>query len=70
MATKRVLISMDERLLERVDSAAKIAGTTRSGYFAQLVDAELSGAIGPGADPHVQAALRAIDIVLPEKGTT
>lgn len=64
MGTKRVLISIDERLLDRVDRAARSAGTTRSGYFAQLADAELAGSVGPGADPSVQAALRAIDAIL------
>ena len=66
MGTRRVLISMDGRLLERVDAEARRAGTTRSGYLAQLVNAELISPVGPGADPSVQAALRAIEAILGE----
>lgn len=66
MAVRRVLISIDERLLERVDREARRVGTTRSGYLAQLVDAQLTGTVGPGADPAVHAALRAIDAILTE----
>ena len=66
MATKRVLISIDDRLLARIDEAAARTGTSRSRYPAQLADADLSGAIGPGADPAVRDALRAIERILHE----
>jgi metal-responsive CopG/Arc/MetJ family transcriptional regulator len=41
---KRVLISIDERLLDRVDRAARRKGMTRSGYLADLASRD----IGPG----------------------
>jgi metal-responsive CopG/Arc/MetJ family transcriptional regulator len=64
MPAKRVLISIDERLLARVDERAGRHGMSRSAYLAQLADADLQAAHGPGADPSVQAALRAIDALL------
>ena len=56
MTAKRVLISVDERLLERIDTAVARRGLTRSGYLAQLASADLEhgggredGAAGDGA---------------------
>ena len=61
MPAKRVLISIDERLLGRIDDACARRGVTRSAYLAQLADADLVGGIGPGADPAVRSALATID---------
>lgn len=61
MPTKRVLISIDERLLDRIDHAAARGGLTRSGLIASLAGAALDGQRGPGVDPGVRAALVAID---------
>ena len=61
MPAKRVLISIDERLLDRIDEACARRGLTRSAYLAQLADADLVGGIGPGADPAVRSALATID---------
>ena len=61
MPAKRVLISIDERLLGRIDDACARNGVTRSAYLAQLADADLVGGIGPGADPAVRSALSTID---------
>ena len=44
MPTKRVLISLDADLLDRIDRAARRAGATRSGYLRQLAEADLSSA--------------------------
>ena len=57
----KVLISVDEALLARMDRAAKEAGLTRSAYLAGLAEADLSRASGPGRRPEVRAALDAID---------
>lgn len=59
--TKRVLISISDELLVRIDDACRRLGMTRSGYLAQLADATLLGTAGPGADPAVRAALAEID---------
>lgn len=69
MPAKRVLISIDERLLDRIDHEAARLGTSRSGYLAHLADANLLGAVGPGADPAVRSALAALDELLDEART-
>ena len=61
MPAKRVLISIDERLLGRIDDACAKRGLSRSAYLAQLADADLVGGVGPGADPAVRSALATID---------
>lgn len=67
MTAKRVLISIDERLLERIDQACARRGMSRSAYLAQLADADLVGGRGPGVDPVVQASLAALDELLRER---
>jgi hypothetical protein len=67
MPAKRVLISIDDRLLERVDERAARLGLSRSAYLAQLADADLTGGTGPGADPAVRAALASLDDLLSER---
>lgn len=64
MPAKRVLISIDERLLARIDDACARRGLSRSAYVAQLADADLTGGTGPGADPGVRSALGTIDRLL------
>lgn len=64
MPARRVLISIDERLLERIDQACARRGVSRSAFLAQLAEAELTAASGPGADPQAKAALKAIDALL------
>ena len=58
MTAKRVLISVDERLLERIDAAVVRRGLTRSGYLAQLASADLDGEGGPGGQGSVSSTLR------------
>ena len=43
MPAKRVLISIDERILARIDEAAQRAGLTRSGFLAQAAIAQIEG---------------------------
>jgi hypothetical protein len=64
MPAKRVLISIDERLLDRIDDACARRGLSRSAYLAQLADADLTGGVGPGADPAVRSALATIDALV------
>ncbi len=61
MPAKRVLISIDDRLLDRLDHSAARLGLTRSGYLANLVSEAVDARHSPGADPDVRAALAAID---------
>ncbi len=53
----KILISIDDRLLERLDHEASAQGVSRSALIAQLTAAALGEPIGPGADPEVHAAL-------------
>ena len=65
MTAKRVLISLDERLLDRIDQVVAQRGLTRSGYLAQLASADIDAAAGPGDQPTVAATLRRIDDPFP-----
>jgi len=53
----KILVSVDEKLLARLDRAAKRAGLSRSAYLTRLVERDLASELGPGADPDVQKAL-------------
>jgi hypothetical protein len=64
MPAKRVLISIDERLLARVDDACARLGMTRSAFIARSAARDLEGFRGPGADPAVRAALSSLDELL------
>jgi hypothetical protein len=50
MTTKRVLISINEQLLARIDLAVARRRLTRSGYLAQLASADLEAEHRPGAE--------------------
>jgi metal-responsive CopG/Arc/MetJ family transcriptional regulator len=64
MPAKRVLISIDERLLDRIDERADRLGLSRSAYLAQVASREMEEGTGPGADPRVRASLSALDQLL------
>ena len=64
MPAKRVLVSIDEPLLDRIDQARARRGLSRSGYLAQLAEADLAGGTGPGASPPVRRALSTLDALL------
>lgn len=53
----KVLISIDDRLLERIDEEAHRRKTSRSALVSEMAAKELGLAKGPGADPDVRAAL-------------
>ena len=57
----KVLVSFDDRLLKRIDRAAKDRGMTRSGYLAAVAQNDLARSAGPGKDPTVRATLRELD---------
>lgn len=67
MTAKRVLISIDERLLARIDEACGRRGMSRSAFLAQSASRDLDGGAGPGADPSVRAALANLDRLLVER---
>lgn len=56
----KVLVSFEDKLLRRIDRAARSRGLTRSAYLTELAenDARRSGA---GRNPAARAALRELD---------
>jgi hypothetical protein len=54
----KVLVSIDDRLLERLDRAARERGLTRSALISEFAAKGLGEVKGPGADPRVHEALR------------
>ncbi len=67
MAAKRVLISIDERLLARIDAACERRGMSRSAFLAESASRDLEGGTGPGASPGVRGALATLDQLLGER---
>jgi metal-responsive CopG/Arc/MetJ family transcriptional regulator len=59
----KVLISISDALLERVDAHAKASGETRSGFFQRLAEQELE-AIDRRDDEEVGRLLDSLDIDL------
>lgn len=57
----KVLISVDDALLRRVDRAAKSRGLTRSGYLAELARREVDRELGPGTSATARRALSRLD---------
>ncbi len=57
----KVLLSVEDRLLSRLDAAAERSSLSRSAYVARLIEQHFGPEIGPGADPAVHAALGQLD---------
>lgn len=66
MPAKRVLISIDERILARIDDTARRTGMTRSGFLAQAAMAQIEGG-GAGSGSDAKAALRSLDDIAKER---
>lgn len=54
----KVLVTIEDPLLRRIDRTVRERGLTRSGYLSELARRDLDSQVGPGADPEVRAALR------------
>lgn len=61
VASRKVLVSLDERVLARIDRAARRLGLSRSAYIAQLASKRTAAERGSGAQNSVHAALRSLD---------
>lgn len=57
----KVLLSLEERLVRRIDRAARRLGLSRSAYLAQLAERELGVRKGPGRSAAARSALRRLD---------
>ncbi len=54
----KVLVSIEDRLLERLDRMARERGVSRSALISELAKKALGELKGPGADQAVHKALR------------
>ena len=54
----KILVSVDDKLLARIDSAARAAGLSRSAYLARLAERDLGESSGPGASRQARRAVR------------
>jgi hypothetical protein len=61
MAMAKVLVSIDDRLLRRIDRTAKASGKSRSAYLSQLAENAAARGSGPGKTAAAQAALKRLD---------
>ena len=59
-ATK-VLVSLNDALLRRVDRIAKSRGLSRSAYFAELAERDAARFRSPGTTPAARRALARLD---------
>jgi metal-responsive CopG/Arc/MetJ family transcriptional regulator len=66
---KKILVSFDERLLARIDKAARAAGLSRSAYLAKVA-ARGVGAVRPAEERRrIRQAMRRLDALARAHGT-
>ena len=58
---RKILVSMDERLIARVDEAARVAGMSRSAFLSGIASDALGLEPGPGASDQAHRALEELD---------
>ncbi len=57
----KVLVSLDDALLRRIDRIAKARGLSRSAYLAELAARDAARSEGPGATRAARRALARLD---------
>lgn len=57
----KVLVSLNDALLRRIDRIAKARGLSRSAYLAELAERDAARTSGPGATPAARRALGQLD---------
>lgn len=57
----KILVSIDDKLLGRIDRAARAAGLSRSAYLARVAARELGAERGPGTDERARRAMALLD---------
>lgn len=67
MRVAKVLVSLEEALLRRIDRVARARGLSRSAYLAKLAERDVTRALGPGKAPAARRALARAETLL---GTT
>jgi hypothetical protein len=64
----KVLVSLDDALLRRIDQTAKARGLTRSAYLAGLAEHDTTRS-APGATPAARRALARLDELFADSPT-
>ena len=62
----KVLVSLNDALLRRVDRIAKSRGLSRSGYLAELAERDAARSEGPGTSRAARGALVRLDDLFEE----
>ena len=57
----KVLVSLNDALLRRVDRIAKFRGLSRSAYLSELAERDAARAGGPGTTPSARRAFTRLD---------
>jgi metal-responsive CopG/Arc/MetJ family transcriptional regulator len=57
----KILVSVDDKLLARIDRAARSAGLSRSAYLARLAARDLGADRGPGAGRQARRAIARLE---------
>jgi hypothetical protein len=57
----KVLVSLNDELLRRIDRIAQSRGLSRSAYLAELAERDAARQSGPGATPTARRALVRLD---------
>lgn len=57
----KVLVSLNDALLRRIDRIAGARGLSRSAYLAQLAEDDAARSSGPGSAPTARRALTQLD---------
>jgi metal-responsive CopG/Arc/MetJ family transcriptional regulator len=57
----KILVSVDDKLLAKIDRAARSAGLSRSAYLARLAARDLGADRGPGAGRQARRAIARLE---------
>ena len=60
----KVLVSLDEALLRRIDRVARARGISRSSYLAEIAGRDVARELGPGKTPAARRALNRLDALV------
>ena len=60
----KVLVSLEDALLRRIDRVARARGLSRSAYLAELADRDVTRALGPGKTTAARRALSHLDALV------
>jgi metal-responsive CopG/Arc/MetJ family transcriptional regulator len=60
----KVLVSIDEALLRRIDRVARARGLSRSAYLAEIAHRDVARSLGPGKTSQARRALSRLDTLI------